>query len=86
MAKMTREAMDLVSELQASKVLATCDAAGTLNVVPKETLSAVNEETIAFADIWGDKTNANLKATSKVAVAAFKVQMPPVGYQIKGTF
>jgi len=49
------------------KVLTTCDATGTLNVVPKGTLSAVDEETIAFADIRGDKTNANLKATSKTA-------------------
>jgi len=87
MAKMPKEVMDLLNERPlAPKVLTTCDARGTLNAVPKETLSAVDEETIAFADIWGDKTNVNLKATSKAAVAVFKIQVPPVGYQVKGTF
>ena len=56
-----------------------------LNAVPKETLSAIDEETVAFADIWGDKTNVNLEATSKAAAAVFKIQ-PPVGFQVKGTF
>jgi len=87
MAKMPKEVMDLLNERPlTSKVLATCDAAGTLNVVPKETLFPVDEETIAFADIWGDKTNVNLKATSKAVIAVFKIEVPPVGYQIKGTF
>jgi len=86
MAKMPKEAFDLVKDPQASKVIATCDAAGTLNVVPKGTLTAIDEETIIFADVMGDKTNANLNATSKAAVAVFKVQFPPLGYQMKGTF
>ncbi|MFC1937168.1 pyridoxamine 5'-phosphate oxidase family protein [Chloroflexota bacterium] len=81
MAKMPKEVMDLLNERPLTpKVLATCDATGTLNVVPKETLSAVDEETIAFADIWGNKTNVNLKANSNVAVTVFKVEVPPVGY------
>ena len=86
MAKMPKEVIDLLNDPQASKVLATCDAAGTLNVVPKGSLMAVDEETVAFADIMGDKTNINLKATGKAAVAVFKMQMPPLGYQVKGTF
>jgi len=28
----------------------------------------------------------NLKATSKAAVTVFKIQVPPAGYQIRGTF
>jgi predicted pyridoxine 5'-phosphate oxidase superfamily flavin-nucleotide-binding protein len=87
MAKMPKEVMDLLNERPlVPKVLSTCDAEGTLNAVPKETLSAVDEETIAFADVWGDKTNANLKANGKTAVAIFKIEVPPVGYQIKGAF
>jgi len=87
MAKMPQEVMDLLNERPiVPKVLSTCDAVGTLNVVPKGTLSAIDEETIAFADIWGDKTNVNLEATSKAAVAVFKIQVLPVGYQVKGTF
>ena len=86
MAKMTKEVMELLKDVQVPKVLATCDDAGTLNAVPKGTLTAIDEETIAFADIWGDKTNVNLKTSSKTAVAVFKIEVPPVGYQVKGTF
>ena len=86
MAKMTKEIIDLLKDLTVAKVLATCDNAGKLNVVPKGSLIAVDDETLAFADIMGDKTNVNLKATGKAAVAVFKTQLPPVGYQVKGTF
>ena len=86
MAKMPKEVMDLLNERPlVPKVLTTCNATGTLNAVPKGTLTAIDEETIAFADIWGDKTNVNLEATSKAVVAVFKIQ-PPAGYQVKVTF
>jgi len=55
MAKMTKEVTDLLNDPKASKVLATCDSDGNLNVVPKGSLVAVDEETIAFADIFGGK-------------------------------
>ena len=86
MAKMTKEVIDILKDPQASRALATCDNAGKLNVAPKGSLTAVDEETIAFADIFGDKTNVNLKANQKAAVVVFKMQLPPVGYQLKGTF
>jgi predicted pyridoxine 5'-phosphate oxidase superfamily flavin-nucleotide-binding protein len=86
MAKMPKEVMDMLNDLQSSKVLATCDDAAKLNAVPKGTLAAIDDETLAFADIFGDKTNVNLKATHQAAVAVFTMDLPPVGYQIKGTF
>jgi predicted pyridoxine 5'-phosphate oxidase superfamily flavin-nucleotide-binding protein len=86
MAKMTKEVIDMMKDPQASKALDTCDATGKLNVVPKGTLTAIDEETVAFGDIFGDKTNMNLEATQKAAVAVFKMELPPVGYQLKGTF
>ena len=86
MAEMPKEVMDMMNDAGASKVLATCDATSKLNVVPKGTLAAIDEETIAFADIFGDKTNSNLSANQKAAVAVFKIDIPPVGYQVKGTF
>ena len=86
MAKMPKEMMDLLKDPQASKVLATADSGGKLNVVPKGSLSAIDEETVAYAFISEGKTEANLKATSKVAAAVFKLGMPPTGYQVKGTF
>lgn len=86
MAKMMKVIVDLLNDPQSSKVLATSDVVGRVNVVPKGTLAAVDDETLVFGDIMGDKTNVNLKANNKVAVAVFKMQMPPVGYQVKGTF
>jgi hypothetical protein len=53
--------------------------------VPKGSLRAVSEEVIAFADIFGDKTNKNLQLNKKVSALAFKMS-PVTGYQIKGTF
>ena len=84
MAKIPKEVMDIFKDQQALKVLATVDAQGTPNVAPKGSLMAIDEETIAFADIAGGKTRANIEATKKAAATAFK--MPPVGYQVKGTF
>jgi len=86
MVKMTKEVMDMLNDPQASKVLATYDSSGSLNVVPKGSLVAIDEETIAFADIFGGKTNVNLNATTKTTVAVFKTDLPPVGYQVKGIF
>ena len=85
MAKMPKEVMDMFSDPAASKVLGTIDETGVLNVAPIGTLRALNEETIAFADIYGGRTKKNLEQTKKAASVAFK-SPPPVGYQIKGTF
>jgi predicted pyridoxine 5'-phosphate oxidase superfamily flavin-nucleotide-binding protein len=87
MAKMPPVVMEMLNANPVlPKVLTTCDAEGNLNTVPKETLYAIDPETIVFADIWGYKTNENLKATGKTVVTVFCIQMLPVGYQIKGTF
>jgi len=84
MVKMPKEVMDMFNDPEASKVLATVDADGKLNVAPKGSIIAADEETIAFADIFGDKTNKNLESTKKASAVSFK--MPPAGYQIKGKF
>jgi len=84
MAKMSKEVMDMFNDQGAWKVLATLDEKGTINVAPKGTLSAIDEETIVFADIFGDKTNKNLKSSPKATALSFK--FPPAGYQVKGTF
>jgi predicted pyridoxine 5'-phosphate oxidase superfamily flavin-nucleotide-binding protein len=56
-----------------------------INAVPKGSLRAVSEDVIAFADIFGDKTNKNLQLNKKVSALAFKTN-PVTGYQIRGTF
>ncbi|BDC36408.1 MAG: pyridoxamine 5'-phosphate oxidase family protein [Candidatus Methanoliparum thermophilum] len=84
MVKMSKEVMDIFNDTEASKVMATVDEKGVLNVAPIGTLSAIDEETIAFAEVFGGKTKENLEKTKKAAATAFK--MPFEGYQIKGTF
>lgn len=85
MAKMPKEVMDLINDPQAFKVLATVDADKYPNAVPKGSIIAVDEETIAFADIMGEKTNDNLKVNNKVALVA-ATKEPPGGFQVKGVF
>ena len=85
MAKMSKEVMDVVNDPNSVKVLATAGTLLEINAVPKGSLRAIDEERIAFADIFGDKTNKNLEVNKKVSALAFKVS-PVAGYQIKGTF
>jgi hypothetical protein len=86
MAKMTKEVMEVFNDPESAKVLATAGATALeVNAVPKGSLRAVSEEVIAFADIFGDKTNKNLQLNKKVSALAFKTN-PVSGYQIKGTF
>ena len=86
MVEMTKEVMELFNDPKASKVLATVDGTGNVNVVPKGSLAAVDKEMVVFADIFGGKTRENLEGTGKVAATVFNMGMPPVGYQIKGAF
>jgi predicted pyridoxine 5'-phosphate oxidase superfamily flavin-nucleotide-binding protein len=86
MARMSKEVMEVFNDLDSAKVLATAGSTALeVNAVPKGSLRAVSEEVIAFADIFGDKTNKNLQLNKKVSALAFKVN-PVAGYQVKGTF
>jgi hypothetical protein len=86
MAKMSKEVMDVFNDPSSAKVLATSGSTVLqINAVPKGSFRAVSEDVIAFADIFGDKTNKNLQLNKKVSALAFKMS-PMTGYQIKGTF
>ena len=85
MAKMSKEVMNVFNDPGSAKVLATAASTLEINAVPKGSLRAVSEDVIAFADIFGDKTNKNLQLNKKVSALAFKMS-PVAGYQIKGTF
>ena len=86
MAKMSKEIMEVFNDPSSAKVLATAGSTALeVNAVPKGSLRAVNEDTIAFADIFGDKTNKNLQLNKRVSALAFKTS-PVAGYQVKGTF
>ena len=86
MAKLPKEAVEIFNDPGSAKVLATVGSSALeVNAVPKGSLRAVGEEVIAFADIFGDKTNKNLQLNKKVSALAFKMN-PVSGYQLKGTF
>jgi hypothetical protein len=85
MAKMSKEVMDVMNDPGSAKVLATAGTVLEINAVPKGSLRAIGEEQLAFADIFGDKTNKNLEVNKKVSALVFKMS-PLAGYQIKGTF
>jgi hypothetical protein len=86
MARMSKEVMDVFNDPSSAKVLATAGSTALeVNAVPKGGLRAVNEEVLAFADIFGDKTNKNSQLNKKVSALAFKTS-PVAGYQVKGTF
>jgi uncharacterized protein len=86
MAKMSKEVMDIFNDPGSAKVLATAGATALeVNAAPKGSLRAVSDEVIAFADIFGDKTNKNLQLNKKVSALAFRMS-PVAGYQVKGTF
>ncbi len=86
MAKLPKEAIEVFNDPGSAKVLATAGSTTLeVNAVPKGSLRAINEEVIAFADIFGDKTNKNLQINKKVSALAFKMN-PVLGYQVKGTF
>ena len=86
MAKMSKEVMDVFNDPGSAKVLATGGTTALeINAVPKGSLRTISEEVLAFADIFGDKTNKNLQLNKKVSALAFKTS-PVTGFQIKGTF
>jgi len=86
MAKLAQEVIDLIKDAATLKVVATLGADGAPHVVVKGSLTALDDETIAFTEghdeyvsnknlvrsIWYDKT------------IAVNVTNGPVSYQIKG--
>jgi predicted pyridoxine 5'-phosphate oxidase superfamily flavin-nucleotide-binding protein len=72
MAKLPEKAMELFNDLQALRVIATVDATGKPHLTPKGSMMAIDDETIAYSEMAGGKTKANLEATKQAAVLACK--------------
>lgn len=90
MAKMPKKVIDFFKDPLAAKVIATIDGEGHLNSSPKGSLVAVDEETLAYADLYGagSRTYNNLLETGQTSMVAYKVtsQPPFTAYQVLGTF
>ena len=84
MAKMPPEVIELLSDRDASIVMATVDDSGMPRIGVKGRLNAPDAESIAFAEIAQVKGGPGLKDKQKVAFAVFK--HPNHGYMMQGTF
>lgn len=87
---MTKEVVALFQNPSVPKMVATISKKGELNVTPKTSMTAVDDETLAFADLYGRTTRTfkNLEETKKVAIVAINLPIAPpfTAYQIKGSF
>jgi predicted pyridoxine 5'-phosphate oxidase superfamily flavin-nucleotide-binding protein len=83
MAKLTQEMKDLI-EAQKLCFVATADQNGRPNVSPKGSIYVVDDETLAFADLYSQKTRKNLKANPHIALTVADPKRLK-GYQFKGT-
>ena len=90
MAKIIGEVAEILKHQGAPKIVATVDKYGIPNVTPKASVMAIDEETLAFADLYGfkSKTFSNLEETKQISVLVFEFPFEPPfsAYQIKGRF
>lgn len=84
MKRMDRSTMDIFNDPKASKVLATIGADGFPSAVPVQSLTAVDERTLAFTVVAISRTKHNLLEHASVSAVAYKV--PPEGCQVQGKF
>ncbi|MDR0356365.1 MAG: pyridoxamine 5'-phosphate oxidase family protein [Deltaproteobacteria bacterium] len=63
--------------------IGTADKAGIPNLSPKGTLTAVDDNTLVFADLFSLKTRKALEENPNIAVAVVDPAAPS-GYQFKG--
>lgn len=82
MTKLTQEMRDLI-ETQKVCFVATADKRGRANVSPKGSIYVVDDETLAFADLYSKKTRENLMANPHIALAVVDLK-GLTGYQFKG--
>jgi hypothetical protein len=81
---MAKDVSATFNDPTAIKFLATTDEDGTPNNALVGTLLAVDDETLAFADMMLCKTKKNLETTKKAAATVWKPAM--TSFQVKGTF
>ena len=79
-----KDIMDIIATPDSTKMMATVDENGFPNIATVGSITAIDSETIAFAELFIKKTKSNLENTKKVAIIIFKG--PMTGYQLKGTF
>ena len=84
MTKIPSEVMDALANEQTLKFLATINSSGVLNAVIVATVSALDEETIIFANLKLGKTKENLFQTKKFTISIITPEMK--NYQLRCKF
>jgi uncharacterized protein len=82
MAQLTQEMKDLIGAQQC--FIATVNADGTPNVGPKRSTRVLDDEHLAFTEVTGKQTWANVLNGSKVAIAVVDREKLK-GYRFLGT-
>ena len=82
MAKIPKEVQEFLKGKMAW--VATASSDGMPNTTPKGSVKIIDDEHIAFADLFSKKTRENLRANPKVAVTVADMTTYK-GYQIKGS-
>lgn len=87
MVKIPDEISELFNDFDSVKFLGTVDEEGVPNTVFVQSLSCppmADDDMLAFADLWIDKTRHNLETTKKATATVYK---PPIkSFQLKGKF
>ena len=90
MVKIPDEVVELIKDKETPKIVTTVGQDGVPNATIKGSIMAIDDATLAFADLYGGKsrTFSNLKETKQVSVLVFKFPFAPplAAYQIKGKF
>ena len=81
MAKISREIQEFIPGKMAWVSTAALD--GTPNATPKGSVRVIDDEHLAFADLFSRKTRENLLSNPKVAVTVIDPKSMK-GYQLKG--
>ena len=82
MVRMPKELLDMIKRVHIA-ALATVGPDGRPNVSPKG-FTYLDEETLAYVDIYSARTLDNIRARPQVAVAIWDARAVE-GYQVKGT-
>jgi hypothetical protein len=83
MVKISDEIVSLIAKEGNLVVLASVDAFGTPNISPRYVMMILDDEKLVFADVYMNKTFANIKRWPKVAVAIVD-KINRGGFQLKG--
>lgn len=83
MVTIPKEVVDILNAPESAKILVTADEKGMPNAVPVHSIVPIQEDTIAFAEIFIIHSKQNLEKNKNAVITVIQA---PAAYQLKGTF